>query len=76
VRTTEEQFVERPDVRGAVMADGPAIAALSDQLGYPVAADELAGRLHAVLVAIGAGSQVVGWIHVGRRETLEMPPRV
>jgi hypothetical protein len=77
--------VERPDVRGAVMADGPAIAALSGQLGYPVAADELAGRLrrflslpddHAVLVAVGAGSQVVGWIHVGRRETLEMPPRV
>ena len=74
----------RPDVRRAEMADVPALTALSAQLGYPTAADGLAGRLsrflslpddHVILVALGDVSQVVGWIHVGRRETLEARPR-
>jgi GNAT superfamily N-acetyltransferase len=66
------------------MADVPALTALSAQLGYPTPADELAGRLsrflslpddHVILVALGDALQVIGWGHVGRRESLETRPR-
>lgn len=74
----------RHDVRPAVIADVPVLAALSAELGYPAEPAEVAGRLrrflslpedHVILVAVDDASQVVGWIHVGRRESLETRPR-
>jgi GNAT superfamily N-acetyltransferase len=66
------------------MADVPALTALSLQLGYPARADDLADRLsrflsrpddHGILVAVDDVRRVIGWIHVGRRESLETRPR-
>jgi GNAT superfamily N-acetyltransferase len=66
------------------MADVPALTALSSQLGYPTRADDLAQRLsrflsrpddHVILAALDDVSRVIGWIHVGRRESLETRPR-
>jgi len=66
-------------VRRAVPADASALATLSGQLGYPVAADALAARLErllaradqTVLVACAGDGRVVGWIHGGERDLLE-----
>lgn len=71
-------------IRSATPGDVPALTALSEQLGYPAVADEVASRLgrflarpdvHAVLVATTDEAQVIGWIHIGRRESLETRPR-
>jgi ribosomal protein S18 acetylase RimI-like enzyme len=69
-------------VRPATLADAPALAALSGQLGYPVAADGVAERLARLLeepdqtvwVACADGSRVIGWIHGGERTLLESEP--
>lgn len=68
-------------VRAAEESDAERIAALSGQLGYPVAAEAVLKRLraiqqrpdHAVFVA-EMGGQVVGWVHVYGVATLESPP--
>jgi GNAT superfamily N-acetyltransferase len=57
------------------------VAALCAQLGYPVSAHELSGRLaalsplpdHAVFVARREGA-VLGWIHVAMTRALEYAP--
>ncbi|SCW31612.1 hypothetical protein SAMN04487970_1002190 [Paenibacillus tianmuensis] len=56
--------------RKAVPQDGPEIARLSGQLGYPARAEQIEARLapilnvadHVVIVA-EAQSKLVGWIH-------------
>ena len=70
-------------IRDAAAADAPAMAALSSQLGYPVAVDALAGRLarilaradQIVLVACAGGREVAGWIHAAEQEMLESDRR-
>jgi GNAT superfamily N-acetyltransferase len=61
--------------------DAAALANLSDQLGYPVALDELSRRLSAVaanhqaavLVATDAADRPIGWVHVELKRTLVAP---
>lgn len=61
-------------------ADASAIAALSKQLGYPIAPDVIAGRLarlepspdHRFLAAVQE-SVVLGWVHVYGVHLLESP---
>ena len=63
----------RWQVRECEFSDAPAIAKLSEQLGYPVPVAEMERRLrqmtddrnHSVLVACLADGEVVGWIDVG-----------
>lgn len=62
----------KPRVRRAVGRDGPRIAELTEQLGYPSSAPAVAGRLEAILasnddtlfVAEGSNGAPVGWLHV------------
>jgi GNAT superfamily N-acetyltransferase len=57
------------------------LAALAEQLGYPVGTDELAERLAAVaandhaqvMVAADADDRPIGWIHVEVKRTLVAP---
>ncbi len=76
---------ETPWVRVRPMARGDleAVAALSAQLGYPVAGDALAHHFellqeapeNALLVTEETGDeQVVGWVHVAGRVSLETGP--
>ncbi len=68
-------------VRRATVADLPRLAELSEQMGYPNAAEAMAARLArldargpaAVFVAEHDG-RVAGWIHVGEHVTLEGDP--
>ena len=65
-------------IRKATADDAPAIAQLSEQLGYPVEAQVMRERLerflqleeHAVFVA--ETDEVVGWIHGAEYELLEV----
>ncbi len=67
--------------RPARLEDAPAMAALSDQLGYPSSAEEMQERLrailgqeeHAVFVAERNG-RVVAWIHVFLLRLVEANP--
>jgi|WetSurMetagenome_2_1015567.scaffolds.fasta_scaffold189822_2 GNAT superfamily N-acetyltransferase len=60
------------NIRFAVAPDAPRLAELSEQLGYPTTAEEIAERLaqiqadeeQAVFVAETGDQIVVGWIHV------------
>lgn len=66
-------------LRRARATDLPRIAELSEQLGYPVSREALAGRFsritsdeeHAVFVAEGEGGRLVGWTHASPRRLLE-----
>jgi GNAT superfamily N-acetyltransferase len=66
-------------IRRASGTDAARLAALSGVLGYPVAIEELAGRLErllaradqVVLVAESADSEVVGWLHGAEQDLLE-----
>jgi predicted N-acetyltransferase YhbS len=70
------------EIRPARLADASALAILTEQLGYPVAADAMAQRLAAilaapediVLVSCDDRDEPVGWIHVGDRRLLEGDP--
>ena len=61
-------------------ADADRVAALTTQLGYPVAPDELTRRLaevrthddHELLVAVDPEDAAIGWIHVARHAGLEV----
>jgi ribosomal protein S18 acetylase RimI-like enzyme len=74
---------ESVSLRRATADDGAAIAALSAELGYPVDAAEVRKRLRVlttapdqiVLVAIGPGKSVVGWIHGAEQLLLEVGSR-
>ncbi len=69
-------------IRLASTSDITAIVELSDQLGYPTNAEQVARRMaeilnrsdHAVWIAeLGSGA-VVGWVHVIRTTWLEIDP--
>jgi GNAT superfamily N-acetyltransferase len=70
-------------VRSAVPGDAAAVARLSGQLGYPVAAQALATRLRglvaseeqAVYVATDVQGEVVGWIHGAEQVLVESGTR-
>jgi len=70
-----------PSIRPAVAADGPRLAELSTQLGYPMSAEEAAARLsavsghadHALLVAAADG-RAVGWVQVSLPRIFESQP--
>ena len=65
-------------------SDAARIAELSTQLGYPVTAGEVAGRLealrglenHEFSVATLSGGEVVGWIHIYVRHVIMSDPMV
>jgi ribosomal protein S18 acetylase RimI-like enzyme len=65
-------------IRPAALADVETCAMLCGQLGYPATADQVRLRLeqiladsdNAVLVAEGAGGQVLGWVQVYSRHLL------
>jgi len=70
-------------IRRAAPADAERLAALSRELGYPVTADQMAGRLadlltregDMVLVAESEPGQVVGWVHGSEQRLLESDRR-
>ena len=69
---------ERCVTRTARADDAPRLAELGRELGYPVEADVLAGRLReiagrgddVVLAAVGGSGEVVGWLHPWVRSSL------
>ncbi|KRE89125.1 hypothetical protein ASG87_06195 [Frateuria sp. Soil773] len=70
-------------LRPAELADAGEIARLSGELGYPVGAQEMAGRLAAILPhpmhrvsVVAEGGTLYGWIAVERRLTLEAGERI
>lgn len=70
-------------VRPVTVDDALAVAELSAQLGYPVAAASVAGRLarlvgredQVVLAAVDEGGQVAGWIHGAEQDLVEAERR-
>lgn len=71
-----------PLVRPATAGDAPRLAQLSGQLGYPVAADTIAGRLTRLLGRAGdvvlvaeTDGEVVGWVHGSEQDLLESATR-
>ena len=74
-----ESVVAQPEIttRPATTADVPAIAELSEELGYPLAEDVVRTRMahltvlaeHAIIVA-EAGGAVCGWVHVHAHRSL------
>jgi PhnO protein len=69
-------------LRAARENDGPALAELAEQLGYPqsgIKPQEQLARIHAkpdhaVFVATDGADRPVGWIHVYRRTLLQVAP--
>ena len=69
-------------IRPITAADGPAVAALSTELGYETEAGDMAVRLaavlaapdHAVLGADAGDGPLLGWVHVCARLLLIDPP--
>jgi GNAT superfamily N-acetyltransferase len=68
------------EIRPARIEDAAALAVLTSELGYPVAAEAMRERLGAVLgapqhnalfVSCSDEDVPVGWIHVGERKLLE-----
>lgn len=70
-------------IRRAKPADAPRLAELSGQLGYPVAAAEVARIMRnlqrssrdAVYVAECSGAGVLGWVHVTVNHLIEVGTR-
>ena len=70
-------------IRPATVEDAAAVAALSSQLGYPVAADAVATRLErlvgrpdqVVLAALDQEGRVAGWIHGAEQHLVEADRR-
>jgi len=70
-------------LRPAELADAAEIARLSGELGYPVSAQVMAGRLTVILPhpmhhisVIAEAGVLLGWIAMERRMTLESGERV
>jgi GNAT superfamily N-acetyltransferase len=69
-------------LRAATLEDAEALAALSDQLGYPATPAQLAHRLgllrerpgNAVFVAETPDERVAGWVHVQGSYSLASDP--
>jgi GNAT superfamily N-acetyltransferase len=66
------------DIREMRESDLPQVAALAEQLGYPLTLEQLRARFHKVhtrtadqlLVAIASPNNVLGWIHLQAQEDL------
>jgi len=75
--------VRNMHVRPARIEEAARLAELSGQLGYPAEAAAMALRLarilaspeHCVLVAVGEGDRVTGWIHAVEQTPLEYGAR-
>ena len=73
-----------PFIRPVRLEDAAEIAELSGQLGYPVSAREMSGRLsrslddpdYAIVVAEGTDGSLLGWIGVECRFLLELGEEV
>lgn len=73
-----------PIIRKATPADAAEIARLSTQLGYPASVETFAARLHklidsprhAVLVAVGDGNRLGGYVATEQRMSLALGERV
>jgi GNAT superfamily N-acetyltransferase len=69
-------------IREITLEDAEAVARLSGELGYPVSAQQMAGRIraqlklpdHATYLAAQAGGEVVGWIDIGITHHLQADP--
>ncbi len=67
------------EIRNATINDVPDISELSKQLGYPSLEHEIKERLESMLasnnqtifVACQSGGQVIAWIHVYKRQSIE-----
>jgi GNAT superfamily N-acetyltransferase len=67
-------------IRPASASDAPRVAALSEQLGYPASPREVRDRLtriagdedSAAYVAESSEAGVVGWVHIYRRDLIEL----
>jgi GNAT superfamily N-acetyltransferase len=72
-----------PRIRRVTREDAAAVAALSGQLGYPVAAEAIAARLERllgrddqlVLAAVAADGELAGWIHAAEQDLVEAERR-
>ena len=72
-----------PRIRPVTSEDAAAVAALSDQLGYPVAAEAIAARLERllgredqlVLAAVADDGELAGWIHAAEQDLVEAERR-
>lgn len=72
-----------PRIRRVTREDAAAVAALSDQLGYPVAAEAIAARLERllgredqlVLAAVADDGELAGWIHAAEQDLVEAERR-
>jgi GNAT superfamily N-acetyltransferase len=70
------------EIRALTVADTPAVAVLSNELGYPAEAAQMAERLaavlaapgHCVLGAAGCDGTLEGFVHVCLRLLLIEPP--
>ncbi|HEV2388589.1 MAG TPA: GNAT family N-acetyltransferase [Candidatus Acidoferrales bacterium] len=65
-------------IRPARREDAPALAPLSDQLGYPATPAQIASRLGRILAAPAeivlvaeSGARLVGWVHAALTETVQ-----
>jgi len=71
-------------VRAAKLADAPAVARLSRELGYPAEVEGVRERLRAVLgrddqrvvVAVAGSGSVCGWLQAHTTVAVESGPRV
>ena len=72
-----------PRIRPVTSEDAAAVAALSGQLGYPVAAEAIAARLERllgrddqlVLAAVADDGALAGWIHAAEQDLVETERR-
>ena len=70
---------DTPRIRPVTRDDAAAVAALSEQLGYPTSPESVAGRLERllgrddqlVLAAIGDDGALAGWIHAADQDLVE-----
>lgn len=69
-------------IREITLEDAEAVARLSAELGYPVSAQQMAGRIraqlklpdHATYLAAQPGGEAVGWIDIGITHHLQADP--
>lgn len=77
----EEAIGLEMSYREAVVGDGPEIARLSGQLGYPAESEAITDRLDRILTwadnavfVSEADDKLAGWVHVHGRYLIESPP--
>ena len=79
MKTAVAQVGAQLKIRRARVSDAERIAKLSDQLGYPATAAQIAQRMrrlkpagqHALFVAESKEAGLVGWLHVSVEQQIE-----